>query len=140
LAGEGHTGLPVRQEAWKHHFKADPGNDVILQKMKLNLAYESSLTKHVALVQKVKADVIIVDTLRRAMAAMVAENTNEASLAIRDLDIIREAAGPEATLLALHHPAEHNPSDPAGSYPLEGNVDTVPGMVDTDNPGNREIG
>src|SRR5690606_40375921 len=21
LAGEGHTGLPVRQEAWKHHFK-----------------------------------------------------------------------------------------------------------------------
>src|SRR5690606_22092071 len=43
LAGEGHTGLPVRQEAWKHHFRADPGNDVILQKMKLTLADESSV-------------------------------------------------------------------------------------------------
>src|SRR5690606_40385859 len=94
--------------AWKHHFKADPGNDVILQKMKLNLADESSVTKHVELVQKVKADVIIVDTLRRAMAAMVAENTNEASLAIRHVDIIRKAAGPEATLLALHHPAKQD--------------------------------
>ena len=139
LAGEGHTGLPVRQEAWKHHFKADPGNDVILQKMKLNLADESSVTKHVELVQKVKADVIVVDTLRRAMAAMVAENTNEASLAIRHLDIIREAAGPEATLLALHHPAKHNPSDPAGSYPIEGNVDTILGMIDKDNKGNLEM-
>src|SRR5690606_7188681 len=101
LAGEGHTGLPARQEAWTSHVKADPGSDVILQKMKLNLADEASVTKYAELVQKVKADVIIVDTLRRAMAAMVAENTNEASLAIRHLDIIREAAGPEATLLAL---------------------------------------
>src|SRR5690606_34035502 len=64
---------------------------------------------------------------------MVAENTNEASLAIRHLDIIREAAGPEATLLALHHPAKHNPSDPACSSPTERNVDTIHGMIDTDN-------
>src|SRR5690606_35784352 len=60
-------------------------------------------------------------------------------LAIRHLDIIREAAGPEATLLALHHPAKHNPSDPAGSYPIEGNVDTILGMIETDNQGNLEM-
>src|SRR5690606_18553824 len=40
LAGEGRTRLPVRKEALQHHFRADPGNDAILQKMKLNLADE----------------------------------------------------------------------------------------------------
>src|SRR5690606_40716748 len=42
-------------------------------------------------------------------------------------------------LLALHHPAKHNPSDPAGSYPIEGNVDTILGMIDKDNKGNLEM-
>src|SRR5690606_17214754 len=118
--------------------KADHGDDVILKQMKFNLADEASVTKYAELVQKVKADVIIVDTLRRAMAAMVAEKTNEAALAIRHLYIIREAAGAEATLLALHHPAKHNPGDPAGRYPIEGDVDTILGMIDTDNQGSRE--
>src|SRR5690606_41897732 len=75
----------------------------------------------------------------RALHSFPTRRSSDLSLAIRHLDIIREAAGPEATLLALHHPAKHNPSDPAGSYPIEGNVDTILGMIDKDNKGNLEM-
>src|SRR5690606_2944952 len=125
LAGEGHAGLPVRRRAWEQHHRRDAGDALELRKMRLVLSSEESVAEDVELVRSFKADVIIVDTLLRAMQGFTLENPNEASLAIARLDMIREAAGDDATLLVLHHPAKSNPDVPAGSYPIEGNVDTV---------------
>src|SRR5690606_8392877 len=90
LAGEGHAGLPVRRRAWEQHHRRDAGDALELRKMRLVLSSEESVAEHVELVRSFKADVIIVDTLLRAMQGFTLENPNEASLAIARLDMIRE--------------------------------------------------
>lgn len=132
LAGEGHAGLPIRQKAWEHWRGVEAGSNLELRKMRLLLRDEESVAEHVRLVKETGADLIIVDTLMRATAGMTLETPGEASLAIHHLDMIREAGGPDASLLVLHHPAKSNPDVPAGSFPIAGNVDTMIGMRERD--------
>ncbi|WP_158509807.1 AAA family ATPase [Amycolatopsis japonica] len=124
LAGEGTRRLSVRRRAWELFHEKEPGADVQFRKMRLILSSDESVAEHQALVKRLRPSLIIVDTMMRASEGLVLENPGEASRAIAQLDRVREAS-PGATLVVLHHPAKSNPDEPAGSYPIKGNVDTV---------------
>ncbi|WP_439377866.1 AAA family ATPase [Amycolatopsis lexingtonensis] len=124
LAGEGTRRLSVRRRAWELFHQKEPGDAVQFRKMRLILSSDESVAEHQALVKEVKPSLIIVDTMMRASEGLVLENPGEASRSIAQLDRVREAH-PGATLVVLHHPAKSNPDEPAGSYPIKGNVDTV---------------
>ncbi|MFD9893345.1 AAA family ATPase [Amycolatopsis sp. NPDC059027] len=132
LAGEGTRRLAVRWKAWEafHGVQPDPGQ-VQYRKMRLILSSDESVAEHQELVRRLRPDLIIVDTMLRASEGLSLENPAEASRIIAQLDRVREA-NPGAALVVLHHPAKSNPDKPAGSYPIEGNVDTILKLQDED--------
>lgn len=125
LAGEGIRRLAVRQRAWEvFNQKTASKEQVQLRKMRLLLGSDESVAQHRELAKNFGADLIVVDTMMRASEGLVLENPGEASRAIAQLDRLREY-NPRATVVVLHHPAKSNPDNPSGSFPIEGNVDTI---------------
>lgn len=125
LAGEGVRRLALRRKVWEVFHEQTPAKDRLqFRKMRLLLASDESVAQHRNLINTTESDLIIVDTMVRAAEGLVLENPGEASRAIAQLDRIREDR-PGATIVVLHHPAKSNPDDPAGSYPVKGNVDTI---------------
>lgn len=123
LAGEGTRRLALRRKAWEVYHQLAP-DLVELRRMKLTLASDESVAANQELVRKGEFDVIIVDTFVRASEGLVLENPGEAIRSIAQLDRLRSVR-PGATVVALHHPAKSDPTQPAGSYPIRGNVDTI---------------
>lgn len=130
LAGEGTRRLSLRRKAWEVFHELSP-EGVQFRKMKLLLSSDESVAANQALVREWGADVIVVDTFIRASEGLVLENPGEASRSIAQLDRLRDVR-PGATVVALHHPAKSDPSKPAGSYPVRGNVDTILKIVNED--------
>ena len=125
LAGEGTRRLSLRRRAWEvFHERAPDKKQAQFRKMRLMLGSDESVAQHRDLIKKGGFGLIVVDTMMRASEGLVLENPGEAARTIAQFDRIRED-NPEATVLVLHHPAKSDPENPAGSYPIKGNVDTI---------------
>ena len=127
IAGEGHNGFARRAAAWSKH------NDVSLKGLpffkssrSIVLTDESSVDEMMEIItQMVEAhgepQMIVVDTLARAMGAADENSTKEMGAAIQAVDNIRDEY--DCTVLAVHHTGHGNKDRARGSSALLGAVD-----------------
>ena len=127
IAGEGHNGFARRAAAWsKHNGVSLKGLPFFKSSRSIVLTDESSVDEMMEIItQMVEAhgepQMIVVDTLARAMGAADENSTKEMGAAIQAVDNIRDEY--DCTVLAVHHTGHGNKDRARGSSALLGAVD-----------------
>ena len=127
IAGEGHNGFARRAAAWsKQNDISLKGVPFFKSSRSIVLTDEQSVDEMLAIIddmvqQHGEPQLVVVDTLARAMGAADENSTKEMGAAIRAVDDIREAY--DCTVLAVHHTGHGNKDRARGSSALLGAVD-----------------
>ena len=127
IAGEGHNGFARRAAAWsKHNGVSLGGLPFFKSSRSIVLTDETSVDEMLTIIDEMvqqhgEPQLVVVDTLARAMGAADENSTKEMGAAIRAVDDIREAY--DCTVLAVHHTGHGNKDRARGSSALLGAVD-----------------
>jgi nucleotide-binding universal stress UspA family protein len=127
IAGEGHNGFARRAAAWSSDRGVSlKGLPFFKSSRSIVLTDEASVEEMLAVVDEMvqehgEPQMIVIDTLARAMGAADENSTKEMGAAIRAVDDIREAY--DCTVLAVHHTGHGNKDRARGSSALLGAVD-----------------
>lgn len=127
IAGEGHNGFARRAAAWsKANDTPLRGLPFFKSSRSIVLTDESSVEEMLAVIDEMvqqhgEPQLIVIDTLARAMGAADENSTKEMGAAIRAVDDIRDSY--ECTVLAVHHTGHGNKDRARGSSALLGAVD-----------------
>ena len=127
IAGEGHNGFARRAAAWSSDRGVSlKGLPFFKSSRSIVLTDEASVEEMLAVVDDMvqehgEPQMIVIDTLARAMGAADENSTKEMGAAIRAVDDIREAY--DCTVLAVHHTGHGNKDRARGSSALLGAVD-----------------
>ena len=134
FAGEGVSGLGVRIQAWISYHREDPSGMMVFPFVpKLNRPGDPE--RFLATVDKLKPQLVVVDTFARSMAGADENSAMEVGRFISMIDEARERCGTSS--LILHHPAK-NGLGYRGSGAIAGAADmltvlsedeTVPGSL-----------
>ena len=127
IAGEGHNGFARRAAAWsKENGVSLTGLPFFKSSRSIVLTDGQSVTDMIEVVDQMveqygEPQLVVVDTLARAMGAADENSTKEMGAAITAVDDIREAY--DCTVLAVHHTGHGNKDRARGSSALLGAVD-----------------
>jgi len=127
IAGEGHNGFARRAAAWsKENSISLKGLPFFKSSRSIVLTDEQSVDDMLEVVDQMveqhgEPQMVVIDTLARAMGAADENSTKEMGAAITAVDDIREAY--DCTVLAVHHTGHGNKDRARGSSALLGAVD-----------------
>ena len=127
IAGEGHNGFARRAAAWSKANGIDlKGVPFFKSSRSIVLTEEASVDEMMAVIEEMvqqhgEPQIIVVDTLARAMGAADENSSKDMGAAIAAVDEMRDMYG--CTVVAVHHVGHGNKERARGSSALLGAVD-----------------
>lgn len=125
IVGEGSHGIHSRITAWETEY-ATPVEDLYVLPRAVNLMNAADVALVCAFVEDNGISLVVVDTLSRCMAGADENSAKDMSMAVRNLDRIKNARtdGGGVCVLAVHHTGKDRTTI-RGSSVLEAAADTV---------------
>jgi len=127
-AGEGHTGIPRRVQAWcAHHGQNITHANLALTSRAVNLfdeGYVSAFCKEVDTIAQTKGAprLIIIDTVARHMGGLDENNAKDMGELIRTADKLKDDY--QCAVMLVHHTGHAHPDRARGSTAFKGALDT----------------
>lgn len=122
VAAEGAKGISKRISAWESAWGHEvPAERLITSPQPIQLKDYNSVLELIAHIQEETYGFIILDTLARCTLGMEENSATDMGRTVDALYKIREAMGPDGTLLAIHHEGKNGTI--RGSSALYGGVD-----------------
>ena len=127
-AGEGHSGIPRRVDAWlAHHGKDTSTAALALTSRAVDLfdeAYQAAFCSEIDAIAKVQGapKMIIIDTVARHMGSLDENATKDMGALIATADKLKDDYG--CVVLLVHHTGHANPDRARGSTAFKGALDT----------------
>lgn len=122
IAGEGHSGLSVRADAWHQHHQLDhTDTDLLIQNGAINLADYDHTAQLTEAINEHQIGFIIFDTLARCTLGVEENSASDMGLVIANIDRIRHATN--ASILLVHHSGKDPTAGARGSSAIKGAAD-----------------
>lgn len=127
-AGEGHSGIPRRVDAWlAHHGKETSTAALALTSRAVDLfdeAYQAAFCSEIDAIAKMQGapKMIIIDTVARHMGSLDENATKDMGALIATADKLKDDYG--CVVLLVHHTGHANPDRARGSTAFKGALDT----------------
>jgi hypothetical protein len=122
LTGEGSVGLGKRNRAWEDH-NGTPITGVHYLPGSISLMNEIMVCDITELAAELQVDLIVIDTIARAMAGGDENSTSDMGRLVAYLDYIRGETG--AAAIGIHHTGKDETKGMRGSTALLGAVDST---------------
>lgn len=119
MAGEGQAGFLQRVEAWKKYNEMGSGN-LFFYLNAISLLNPLDLEPFIALIEPYLPDVVVIDTLARAMTGSDENSTRDMGLLVQACNKIMERLG--CTVLLVHHTSKAGNTE-RGNSSLRGALD-----------------
>ena len=134
FAGEGVSGLGVRLQAWKQaHPAVSLDNLHIVPTVPKFISSAGAAEQYVATIHEYQPDLVIIDTLARALLGGDENSSHDVGLVIGAIDQAREEVG--CSTLVLHHPGKSQGASYRGSGAIEGALDCLIRLTPASIPG-----
>lgn len=122
VAGEGHSGLTVRSEAWHaYHGRPRAESGTLIQNGAVNLADYDHVGQLIDAINEHGIGFVIFDTLARCTLGVEENSASEMGVVIANMDTIRHETG--AGVLAVHHSGKDPTAGGRGSSAIKGAAD-----------------
>jgi hypothetical protein len=127
-AGEGHSGIPRRVDAWLAHYGKDTSTAALaLTSRAVDLfdeAYQAAFCSEIDAIAKLQGapKLIIIDTVARHMGGLDENASRDMGALIATADKLKDDYG--CVVLLVHHTGHANPDRARGSTAFKGALDT----------------
>lgn len=124
IAGEGARGFNMRLTAWEENWNHQiPNNALEVFPHPINLSSPIQVDALCAYLERNTFGLVIFDTLARCTVGLDENTAKDMGRVIDNVYKIREATGPDGTVIVIHHLGKNG--EIRGSSSLEGGVDQV---------------
>lgn len=125
VAAEGAHGLHNRFTAWEAAWDAQVAPELLsVLPTPVRLVDRLDVSELVGILTFGGFEFVVIDTLARCMPGLDENSSKDMGMVVESLYALREAMGPEGSVLAVHHTGKDK-STVRGSSALESGVDTV---------------
>lgn len=124
IAGEGGAGYKNRLAAWRKFYKLDFSDDYNQINYGINLTSQEEVEELLDVIRESKHsyDILVIDTVARAMVGLDENDAVNMGLFVSACDQIRQRLN--CGLIAVHHAGKNTEAGPRGSSALRAAVDT----------------